>query len=88
LGDFGISRVLDNTLEACTTFVGTPYFMSPEVCENKAYDYKSDVWALGCVIYELCTLKHAFDATNLLGLVYKIISGNIENIPSVYSTDL
>ena len=62
--------------------------MSPEVCESKAYDYKSDIWALGCVIYECCTLKHAFDSNNLLGLVYKIISGNIENIPGCYSNDL
>jgi NIMA (never in mitosis gene a)-related kinase 1/4/5 len=47
--------------------------MSPEVCESKPYTYKSDVWALGCVLYELCTLKHAFEANNLLGLVYKIV---------------
>ena len=43
--------------------------MSPEVCENKPYSYASDIWALGCVLYEMCMLKHAFDANNLLGLV-------------------
>ena len=47
LGDFGISRVLENTCDAAQTVVGTPYYMSPEVCENKPYTYKSDVWALG-----------------------------------------
>jgi len=55
------------------TVQGTPYYMSPEVCQNKPYTYKSDVWALGCILYELCTLKHAFNAENLLGLVFKIV---------------
>ena len=78
LGDFGIARVLDSTLAQAKTVVGTPYYMSPEVCENKNYNYKSDLWALGCILYELCTLKHAFDATNLLGLVFKIVSETYE----------
>ena len=73
LGDFGISKVLESTVEAAMTVVGTPYYMSPEVCESKPYTFKSDVWALGCVLYELCTLKHAFNAENLLGLVFKIV---------------
>lgn len=73
LGDFGISKVLENTNDAALTVQGTPYYMSPEVCQNKPYTYKSDVWALGCVLYELCTLKHAFNAENLLGLVFKIV---------------
>eukprot|EP00425_Heterocapsa_triquetra_P040341 CAMPEP_0195072640 /NCGR_PEP_ID=MMETSP0448-20130528/16180_1 /TAXON_ID=66468 /ORGANISM="Heterocapsa triquestra, Strain CCMP 448" /LENGTH=206 /DNA_ID=CAMNT_0040104657 /DNA_START=25 /DNA_END=642 /DNA_ORIENTATION=+ len=54
LGDFGISRVLEGSIEAAITVVGTPYYMSPEVCENKPYTFKSDVWSLGCVLYELC----------------------------------
>ena len=73
LGDFGISKVLENTGSNAMTVVGTPYYMSPEVCQNHPYTFKSDVWALGCVLYELCTLKHAFSADNLLGLVYKIV---------------
>lgn len=88
LGDFGISKVLENTNEAAMTVVGTPYYMSPEVCENKPYTFKSDVWALGCVLYELCTLEHAFLADNLLGLVYKIVKGNYDAIPDEYSDDL
>jgi serine/threonine protein kinase len=88
LGDFGISKVLENTNEAAMTVVGTPYYMSPEVCENKPYTFKSDVWALGWVLYELCTLQHAFLADNLLGLVYKIVKGNYESIPDDYSSDL
>lgn len=72
LGDFGISKVLETGLIAMTV-VGTPYYMSPEVCKNTPYTLKSDVWSLGCVLYELCTLKHAFSADNLLGLVYRIV---------------
>ncbi|MCL4159842.1 UNVERIFIED_CONTAM: hypothetical protein GTU68_035695, partial [Idotea baltica] len=54
IGDFGISKVLDST--SAKTFVGTPYYLSPEVCSNKKYDFKSDLWSLGCILYELCTL--------------------------------
>ena len=88
LGDFGISKVLENTNEAAMTVVGTPYYMSPEVWENKPYTFKSDVWALGWVLYELWTLEHAFLADNLLGLVYKIVKGNFDAIPEEYSDDL
>jgi tRNA A-37 threonylcarbamoyl transferase component Bud32 len=88
LGDFGISRVLEGSIEAAITVVGTPYYMSPEVCENKPYTFKSDVWSLGCVLYELCMLKHAFSADNLLGLVYKIVSDKYEPIPKRYSQAL
>ena len=45
LGDFGISRVLEGSIEAAITVVGTPYYMSPEVCENKPYTFKSDAKA-------------------------------------------
>jgi NIMA (never in mitosis gene a)-related kinase len=59
--------------------------MSPEVCQSKPYDYKSDVWALGCILYELATLKHAFTAENLLGLVFKIVQDKQDPIPDIYS---
>ena len=88
LGDFGIAKVLDSTLEQANTVVGTPYYMSPEVCENKAYNYKSDLWAMGCILYELCTLNHAFDASNLLGLVFKIVQESYPPIPDHYSPEL
>jgi NIMA (never in mitosis gene a)-related kinase len=70
------------------TVVGTPYYMSPEMCQSKKYTSKSDIWALGCVLYELCTLKHAFAADNLLGLVYSIVQGKYEPIPDCYSKEL
>jgi NIMA (never in mitosis gene a)-related kinase len=62
--------------------------MSPEVCENKPYSSKSDMWALGCVLYELCTLQHAFRADNLLGLVFKIVQEAHPPIPEGYSAAL
>ena len=62
--------------------------MSPEVCENKPYNYKSDLWALGCILYEMCTLKHAFDASNLLGLVFKIVQDKAPPVPDRYSPEL
>ncbi|XP_035770510.1 serine/threonine-protein kinase Nek5-like isoform X2 [Neolamprologus brichardi] len=58
LGDFGIARMLNNTMELARTCVGTPYYLSPEICENRPYNNKTDIWSLGCVLYELCTLKH------------------------------
>lgn len=85
VGDFGISKVLENTGDLASTVVGTPYYMSPEVCENKPYTNKSDIWSLGCLLYELCMLKHAFTADNLLGLVFKIVRDKIEPIPKCYS---
>lgn len=88
IGDFGISRVLEGTIDVAATVVGTTYYMSPEVCKAEPYGYKSDIWALGCVLYEMCMLKHAFEGQSLLGLVYKIVSETYEPIPPQYSADL
>lgn len=82
LGDFGISKVLEKTDQFATTVTGTPYYMAPEICTNQPYTYKSDIWSLGCVLYELCTLKHAFAADSLLSLVYQIVRGNFPPIPT------
>jgi serine/threonine protein kinase len=58
LGDFGLSKILDGG-DMAQSAVGTPYYLSPELCEGRPYDYKSDVWALGCVTYEMTTLRCA-----------------------------
>ena len=68
--------------------VGTPYYLSPEICEGNAYSKGSDVWSLGCVLYELVTLSHAFDGKTLPALVLKILSGHFPPIPSHYSSSL
>ena len=85
LGDLGISKVLEGTMDFAQTCIGTPYYMSPEIFKNKPYSYKSDVWALGCVLYELTTLNHAFDANSLNGLAQKIIKGRYPPIDARYS---
>ncbi len=75
LGDFGIAKVLKDTMECARTAIGTPYYLSPEICEDKAYNNKSDIWSLGCVLYEMLTLKHAFDGANMKALVSRILRG-------------
>lgn len=57
LGDFGISKVLENSLDSAMTILGTPYYLSPELCKNKPYNFKTDIWSLGCLLYEMCELK-------------------------------
>ena len=70
------------------TIVGTPYYLSPELCEEKPYNHKSDIWSLGCVLYELCTYKHPFEAKNQGSLIMKIVKGQYSPIPSNYSDGL
>jgi NIMA (never in mitosis gene a)-related kinase len=88
IGDFGIARVLQHTYDCANTAIGTPYYLSPEICQEKPYNQKSDIWSLGCILYELTTLNHAFDARDMKGLVQKILKGTYPPIPEVYSTDL
>lgn len=84
LGDFGISRVMTNTADLASTCVGTPNYLSPELCQDVPYSCKSDIWALGCLLYELCVLKPPFAATNLLSLFNKITKGEYHPVPDVY----
>eukprot|EP00667_Euglena_gracilis_P005725 EG_transcript_5766 len=88
LGDFGISRVLKNTLEMATSVVGTPSNLSPEMIENRPYNTKSDVWALGCVLYEMCTKSKPFTGKSLGEVVAKISNPILPPLPSHYSADL
>ncbi|XP_063229975.1 serine/threonine-protein kinase Nek8-like [Bacillus rossius redtenbacheri] len=75
VGDFGISKVLSSRSSA-STVVGTPCYMSPELCQGQHYNAKSDIWALGCVLYEMLTLRKAFQAPTLAALVMKIMQGS------------
>jgi NIMA (never in mitosis gene a)-related kinase len=89
IGDFGISRVLEETVSSAQTVIGTPYYLSPEVCKREPYTTKSDMWSLGAVLYELAMLKIAFDGNNLLSLVSHIIHEAYEPFDqSVYSEEL
>ncbi|NXH40845.1 NEK5 kinase, partial [Dicaeum eximium] len=91
LGDFGIARQLNSTTEFAHTCVGTPYYLSPEICENRPYNNKTDIWSLGCVLYELCALKHpvsTFQGKSLHELVVKICRGRFQPVSPNYSYDL
>lgn len=88
LGDFGIARVLDATKDYAKTMVGTPYYLSPEIIEDKPYNFKSDVWSLGVVLYEMTTLKHPFDADSLVILASKILKDEYPLPDAMYSTHL
>ncbi|XP_052071169.1 serine/threonine-protein kinase Nek4-like isoform X3 [Mytilus californianus] len=88
VGDLGIARVLDSSTDMATTLIGTPYYMSPELFSNKPYNHKSDVWALGCCVYEMATLKHAFNGRDMQALVYKILKGRMPPLPKKYSPEL
>ncbi len=88
LGDFGIAKTMDKTIEVASTCVGTPCYLSPEMCQDIPYTSKADVWALGCMLYEMCALKPAFDANNLVSLFYKIVKAEFEPIPDEYSPEM
>ena len=53
IGDFGIAKVLMNTMQKAKTVVGTPYYLSPEVVQSNAYSYSTDIWSMGVILYEM-----------------------------------
>ncbi|CAE7574596.1 NEK4, partial [Symbiodinium natans] len=78
IGDFGVSRPLTHSMELVTTMVGTPCYLSPEVCKGKPYSYKSDIWSLGCVLFEMMALRPPFGtAPNLEALVNRIVRADV-----------
>jgi serine/threonine protein kinase len=85
LGDLGIAKALSQTSELARTKIGTPYYMSPELFENKPYNHKSDIWALGCVLYEMATFKHPFEANSLHALAARIMRGKYASVNAGYS---
>ncbi|XP_033864499.3 serine/threonine-protein kinase Nek3 isoform X1 [Acipenser ruthenus] len=88
LGDFGSACILNSPEAYACTYVGTPYYVSPEIWDSKPYNNKSDVWSLGCVLYELCTLKHPFQANSWKNLILKICRGSYPPLPPHYSYEL
>eukprot|EP00064_Thunnus_orientalis_P006313 superscaffoldBa00000653_g6329 len=71
-----------------STCVGTPIYLSPELCQDVPYSSRSDIWALGCLLYEICALRPPFAAMNLLSLFYKITKGEYDPVLSVYSENI
>lgn len=88
LGDFGIAKVLDAADSMAETRIGTPYYLPPEMCTNKPYDFRADIWCLGVVLYELLALEVPFNAPNIPALATKICSTEPRPVPQVYSSDL
>ncbi|NXJ11209.1 NEK3 kinase, partial [Odontophorus gujanensis] len=88
LGDFGSARLLAHPVSYACTYVGTPYYVPPEIWENMPYNNKSDIWSLGCILYELCTLRHPFQANSWKHLILKICKGSYSPLPSHYSYEL
>ncbi|XP_067098190.1 serine/threonine-protein kinase Nek2 [Osmerus mordax] len=88
LGDFGLARILNHDTSFAKTFVGTPYYMSPEQMNRMSYNEKSDIWSLGCLLYELCALSPPFTAYNQKELAEKIREGKFRRIPYRYSEEL
>ena len=86
IGDLNVSKVVRMGMGVTQT--GTPYYASPEVWENKPYDSKSDIWSLGCVTYEMISLKPPFRAKDMEGLYNKVIKGEYQEISNKYSNDI
>ncbi|KAF2268128.1 kinase-like protein [Lojkania enalia] len=87
LGDFGLSKILQSH-DFASTYVGTPFYMSPEICKAEQYTLHSDIWALGCIIYEMCAKQPPFNAKTHFELIQKIKLGKYQPIPSCYSPEL
>jgi len=87
LGDFGLVRLLESTCDLAHTRVGTPYYLSPEIIRKQPYNYKTDVWSLGVLLYEMAALKRPFMGT-LETLPKIIIKGEYEELGTHYSPAL
>lgn len=87
LGDMNVSRIADaDGLNYTQT--GTPYYASPEVWEDKPYDFKNDIWSLGVILYEMTCLQPPFEGTDMQELYEKVMKGQYPRIPKNYSQDL
>lgn len=86
LGDLNVSKVVKMGLAYTQT--GTPYYASPEVWNDKPYEYKSDIWSLGCVLYEMCSLKPPFKGHNLDSLFKNVMKGMFDPLPNCFSKEL
>ena len=87
IGDMNVSKVIKNSI-LNNTQTGTPYYASPEIWNDKPYNFKTDIWSLGCILYEICTLKPPFIGKNFEDVYHKIISGKFKSINGIYSHSL
>eukprot|EP00434_Breviolum_minutum_P043788 symbB.v1.2.039050.t1/scaffold6316.1/size19089/1 len=82
IGDFGISKVIEGTTAANGTVVGTPQYFAPEICEDKPYNSKIDIWSMGVVLYEMLSLVQPFAASNVAALIMKIVNAEPPPLPA------
>jgi len=88
LGDFGISKVLEGTECFAKTSIGTPYYLAPEICSQRPYSWAADIWALGCILFEMSMLRVPFDAQNFKQLCDRITRTAAPKISSNFSPEL
>ncbi|XP_049803013.1 serine/threonine-protein kinase Nek8-like [Schistocerca nitens] len=83
IGDFGISKILASKSRA-QTLVGTPCYLSPELCDGRDYGRESDIWATGVVIYEMLALRRPFEAPTLASLVMQILRARVPPVSATH----
>jgi serine/threonine protein kinase len=88
VADFGLAKMLSSKRSRAASVVGTPEYMSPELCRGEAYGVASDVWALGCVLYELLTFRTPFQASTVPALVLAILRSQVMEPSIAYSREV
>jgi len=89
LGDLNITKLYkDDYLNLKNSQMGTPCYAAPEIWNDKGYSFKSDIWSLGCILYELCTLDLPFGERNIKEVYFNIMKGKYNNIPKHYSKEM